>query len=90
MRASRTWGYNPTNAASYLKVDSFSVTNGVRLEFGAVSNRTYQVLRSTAVSGAPWVSVADIIARATNRTEVLLDATASTNRVYRIVTPRQP
>jgi len=31
-----------------------------------------------------------MVARATNRTETATDATATTNRYYRLVTPRQP
>jgi hypothetical protein len=83
-------GTNPTNAASYLKIDSISVSNSVRLEFGAISNKTYQIQRTGALEPAQWTSIADIIARATNRTEIIFDLTAPTNRFYRIATPRVP
>jgi hypothetical protein len=83
-------GTNPTNAASFLKIDPFSVTNGVRLEFGAISNRTYQVLRAPALTGANWTSIADIIARPTNRTEVIVDTASTTNHFFRVRTPFSP
>ncbi|MFM1769719.1 MAG: hypothetical protein RJA22_2248 [Verrucomicrobiota bacterium] len=84
-------GTDPTNATSVLEVESFSFTNGVRLELNILSNRTYQVLRSPAAAGAPWTSIADFTARPTNRTEVVRDPLSGTNGYYyRIATPRRP
>jgi hypothetical protein len=36
-----------------------------------------------------WSKLLDAVARATNRTETATDADASTNRFYRLVTPRE-
>lgn len=84
-------GTNPTNASSYLKVELRGVLSGTAvLEFFAASNLTYTVeYRDTFPAGA-WTRFADVIARATNRVEVLVDPAASPQRFYRLVTPRQP
>jgi hypothetical protein len=37
-----------------------------------------------------WPRLADIAARATNRTETVVDPAYTTNRFYRLVTPQQP
>jgi hypothetical protein len=81
-------GTDPTNAQSYLKIENISVSEGATLTFGAVSNKTYTIQFSGSVSG-PWSRLVDIVARATNRTEVIVDSTAPTNRFYRAVTPQQ-
>ena len=47
--------------------------------------------RATDALGAgSWSRFTDFIARATNRTETLVDAGFTTNRFYRVVTPRRP
>ncbi len=42
------------------------------------------------VKGGSWSKLADIVARATNRTEGVTDAGVRTNGYYHRVTPRQP
>jgi hypothetical protein len=37
-----------------------------------------------------WLKLADVPARASNRVETLIDSSSSTNRTYRLATPRQP
>lgn len=81
-------GTNPADAASYLKVNPPSVSGGVSLSFGAVSNRTYTILSSVEATG-PWSRLADVFATTTNRVATIPDA-ASSNRFYRVATPRQP
>ena len=44
----------------------------------------------TLLHGVIWSKLADIVARATNRTETVIDTESATNRFYRLVTPRQP
>jgi hypothetical protein len=86
-------GTDPTNAASYLKVDRLTATGPVRIEFLAVSNRTYAVEAAGELAGGPWARVADVVASATNRLVEVFDpipTTVSTQRVYRLVTPRTP
>ena len=89
-------GTDPTDATSYLKVErvvSSLPTNAVaRIDFNAISNRTYTVLASTAAEGSPWLRVADVVAMPTNRPVQLLDPMPSgaPMRLYRLVTPQQP
>jgi hypothetical protein len=39
---------------------------------------------------ASWSRLADIVARTNNRVESFTDPTWTSNRLYRVVTPRQP
>jgi len=44
-----------------------------------------------SLTSGTWSNLADVIARTTNRTEVVMDNTPNAvNRFYRLVTPRQP
>lgn len=84
-----TAGTDPTNAASHLRVTL--ALPGPAVSFGAVSNRTYTI-QFTDVLPAPgglWQKLADVVARTTNRVELLPDPAWTTNRFYRAVTPRQ-
>jgi hypothetical protein len=83
-------GTDPTNALSYLKIDSLTAGASSTLSFGAISNKTYTVQYSDAPNPGPWLKLADVAARATNHTELIVDPNYSTNRFYRIATPRQP
>jgi hypothetical protein len=82
-------GTDPNNPLSYLRIQGISAVNGARLEFGAVSNRSYRVQYSELPSGGSWQRLADVVGRSTNRTEVILDPRPGTNRFYRVVTPAQ-
>ncbi len=88
-------GTNPTNGLSYLKIDSV-VTEGsghdlLRLEFNAVSNKTYTLQYRDAVAIASWSNLTDFASAPTNRiiffTNTMLRVTKT--RYYRLVTPRQ-
>jgi hypothetical protein len=81
---------NPTNRFSYLKIDSFHVGPGATLSFGAASNKTYTVQFTDALDGDAWSRLVDVAARPTNRVESLFDPDFTTNRFYRVATPRQP
>ena len=83
-------GTDPTDASSSLKLDASADGLGARLSFGAVSNRTYSVQYSDALGSGPWLKLADVAARVTNRTEIITDVNSGTNRFYRVVTPQQP
>ena len=81
-------GTNPNDTNSFLRV-SLTATNDMATIFvSAVSNRTYTVQYSDALP-ASWSKLADLIARATNRVEVLRDPNWTTNRFYRIALPAQ-
>jgi hypothetical protein len=83
-------GTDPADSQSYLKIDILGVTGGATLRFGAISNRTYTVQHSDDVPPGRWTRLADLPARATNHTASLLDPAATTNRFYRVATPRLP
>lgn len=89
-------GTNPTNALSYLKVESIGASASgnlaVQLEFNAVSNRTYTVQYSTSTDGGSWAPVSDIAAASTNRSVRVMDyrPIGAPPRYYRLVSPRNP
>jgi hypothetical protein len=89
-RAEYIAGTDPTNNGSYLKIDSIVAGGSATLTFGAVSNRTYSIEYTDALGAGPWSRLADVIARPGNRTETVVDAGFTTNRYYRVATPRQP
>ena len=83
-------GTDPTNPASYLKIDSITANSGAMLAFGAISNRTYSVQYSDVVGSGFWFKLTDIAARSSNRVETIYDSAYATNRIYRLATPQQP
>jgi hypothetical protein len=84
-------GTDPTNALSCLKVDRITPGgNATVLQFLAVSNRTYTAQFTDGLGPAAWQRLADVPARPTNRMEALTNAGVSTNRFYRLITPRWP
>ncbi len=83
-------GTNPTNALSYLKIDSLTRPPGAVLNFGAISNRTYSIQFKDSLTAPAWTKLADVAARSSNRVEVLPDPGYRTNRFYRLATPQQP
>jgi hypothetical protein len=89
-------GTDPTNALSYLRVESIqsaTLTNQhVRIEFNAMSNRTYSVLSGEQPGGPAWSRLADVVAAPTNRILRVFDQrpVGAPPRYYRLVTPRNP
>jgi CubicO group peptidase (beta-lactamase class C family) len=89
-------GTNPTNALSYLKVESLALANNgaaARLTFFAASNKTYTVESRAAADVGDWSRVADVIAVSSNRVVEILDSSApgaNAQRYYRLATPRVP
>jgi hypothetical protein len=82
-------GTIPTNALSYLKVDQLTPPAGAIVQFQAVSNRTYTVQYRDAMGPGTWNNLADVGAHGTNRVATIPDPGSTTNRFYRLVTPRQ-
>ena len=82
-------GTDPSDPASYLKMESRLTGEGVKLSFGAISNRTYTVQYTDQLGVNPWRKWADLPARGTNHLEVIPDSGATSNRFYRVVTPQQ-
>jgi hypothetical protein len=89
-------GTDPTNPSSYLKVEPLTTLASsnllVRIEFNAVSNRTYTIESSPSVAPPMWSRVSDIVAAATNRAVILLHPQPAQTpmRTYRLVTPKAP
>jgi hypothetical protein len=84
-------GTDPQDEDSYLRIDALP-GSGATLTFQAVSNRTYTIVYSDIVSlpVASWTKLADFVAAAANRTEIINDPGFTTNRFYKLITPRQP
>jgi hypothetical protein len=83
-------GTNPTNSASYLKVEQLTMNSPAEITFEAVSNKTYTVQYTDDLNLGAWLRLADIVARPTTRLETVSDPTPATNRLYRIATPYLP
>ena len=81
-------GTSLNDSNSFLRVTITASNSLARLSVAAVSNRTYTVQYSDALP-ASWNKLADLIARATNRVELLVDPAWTTNRFYRAVLPAQ-
>jgi len=88
--AEYTAGTDPTNALSYLKIDSIAANGGATLRFGAASNRTYSVEFTDALGVGLWQKLVDVVAQTNAHAEVIADLNYTTNRFYRLATPRQP
>ena len=82
-------GTNPNDTNSYLRVALATSNNLANITVAAVSNRTYTVQYSDVLP-ASWNKLADLVARTNNRVELLVDPAWTSNRFYRVVTPRQP
>jgi hypothetical protein len=83
-------GTEATNASSVLRLAQLLlVPSGARLEFQAISNRTYTLAYKPSLDSGPWLKLFDLPARATNRLEAITNA-APNSRYYRVITPRQP
>ena len=83
-------GTDPGNALSYLKIDYIAGDGCATLAFGAISNKTYSIQYTDALGTASWSRLADVVARPTNRLEIISDPGAVGARVYRLVMPQQP
>jgi hypothetical protein len=83
-------GTDPTNDRSNLRLAQPQlVAGGARVEFLAISNRTYTVAYKPSLNSNAWLKLLDVPARATNRLESFTN-TAVAARYYRLITPRQP
>jgi hypothetical protein len=83
-------GTNPTNAGGVLALRAFRTNEMLMLEFEAESNRTYTVQRANALDSGAWARLIDFAARTNRRIETFVEPAATTNRYYRLITPRQP
>ncbi len=88
-RAEAIAGTDATNSLSYLKIEQSVSLNTATVQFASVSNRTYAIQFTDSMNISDWKTLADVPARQTNYVHQLTDPSWSTNRFYRIVTPRQ-
>jgi len=82
-------GTDPNDPTSNLKIARLDPTGSATIEFAAVSNKTYSVQYTDELDGGSWSKLADVVARPTNRVEVVHDPVSADHRYYRVVTPRQ-
>ena len=88
-RAEFIAGTDPTNSLSYLKIETAVTPGTSSVQFGGISNHTYTVQFTDSLGAGAWSKLADLAARSTNFTVQIPDPTATTNRFYRVATPRQ-
>ena len=65
------------------------MTGEARIEFIAAANLTYTVQYSENLDAPLWHTLAEVVA-GPGRTVVVTDPAGSTQRIYRLVTPRMP
>ncbi len=85
-----TAGTDPTNPASYLRVQSISATGGALISFNALAAKTYTIEYRDGIDAGVWNRLGDIVPRNVDWTATLTDPTPTTNRYYRIATPKRP
>src|SRR5262249_4126879 len=83
-------GTDPKDPQSNLRVDLATLPDAPVVHVGVVSNHTYTVQYSDATPSGPWFRLADILARTTNRVELIPDPGYHGQRFYRVVFPQQP
>jgi hypothetical protein len=82
-------GTDPTNSGSFLAID-VAVGSDVNVSFNAAPGRTYGVEYADEFGLPGWQRLADVFARTNARLETVIDPVFTTNRYYRVVTPRRP
>ena len=85
-------GTSPTNAASGLRLQAVSslASGTLRMNFDALSNRTYTVQRSAALAAGSWWPLQHLDAAPSNRVYWFTNAPGTSPAFYRVVTPKQP
>ena len=84
-------GTDINNSNSVLRITQSTVPGMATVSFGAISNKTYTIEYTDAVTNPPpWSRLLDVHSRPTNHTVIYLDPNWSPTRYYHVVTPRQP
>jgi hypothetical protein len=87
-------GTDPNDPGSYLRIEHLKLPDGTllaRVQFWAISNRTYTLQSCPGLDAGLWTRVADLVAAPTNRLLEITDPTPvpkSSHRFYRLATPR--
>lgn len=82
-------GTDPRDPTSYLRVDHIETIGSAVVSFTAVSNRSYTVQFTDALSPLDWQRLADFGSRPTNWSATAVDPESPPQRYYRLVTPAQ-
>jgi hypothetical protein len=82
-------GTNPTNAASYLKIERPLVIGGAEavLQFEAVSNRSYTLDYRNVLESGTWTNLFAVPSATNNRTIRLTNSVTAPTRLYRVTIP---
>jgi hypothetical protein len=80
-------GTDPTDAESYLAVDTLSVGSPATLSFYAISSRSYVIEFNDELDSGTWARLTVVPAPGTNGIQTIIDPTASPSRFYRLRTP---
>jgi hypothetical protein len=85
-------GTDPSDPASYLKIEQNTAPGTATLFFGAAPGKTYTIQFADHLPASPsdWNRLADFVARTSASVETVVDPNWSTNRFYRVATPRVP
>jgi|GEM_PF-6534238 len=87
-------GTDPNSAVNQLRIEAIRMMSaGAKVEFAALSNKTYAVEYRDEASSGSWSLLEGITAANTNRAIVVIDPTVpapQARRFYRLVTPRLP
>lgn len=84
-------GTDPQDRESSLKIDAIQRGgDSVAIQFTAVANRSYSLLRASSPDATVWLKAADVSAATTNRLCTLDQSAASGSTFYRLVTPAVP
>ena len=85
-------GTDPSDPASFLKIEQSTVPGTATLRFGARPGKTYTLQYADALPAGPtgWFRLADFASRTNARVETIQDPNWSTNRFYRVTTPGKP
>jgi len=70
-------------------VEGRNLADSIGTEFNSASNKTYSVQYCDSLDGVGWSRLADVVARVSDRVETVTDPNGTSNRYYRLVTPRQ-
>lgn len=82
-------GTDPNNGQSYLKIDQLTTGSGATVQFMAVSNKSYTIEYCDGLGTTPWTRLADTYATSNAGPVSVVDPSFTTNRFYRLATPRK-
>ena len=89
-RAEIIAGTNPSDPASYLRIDQTTAGGVTTLTFGTKANKTYVLQYADDLETGIWRRLADIASRPTDAVATATDPTGNPHRFYRVAVPGQP